>query len=70
MLLHQPFQGALRTELSSLEPGNPVAQAYALYTLAQAAQAAEPFTPTSITARPRLVPTRCGFPRYGAVRGP
>ncbi|MGY2134940.1 hypothetical protein ACW9KT_22100 [Hymenobacter sp. HD11105] len=52
MLLHQPYLRALRTALSSLEPGNPVAQACALYTLARAAQAAAPFTPTSITARP------------------
>lgn len=53
MLSHQPFLGALRTAFSSLEQGNPVAQAYALHYLAQAAAAAAPYTPTSITARPR-----------------
>ena len=53
MLLHPPYLGALRTELSQLVPGNPVAHAYALYYLTQAARAAAPYTPISITARPR-----------------
>ncbi|MGY2134966.1 hypothetical protein ACW9KT_22230 [Hymenobacter sp. HD11105] len=53
MLSTPPFWGALRAALSHLEPGDPVAQAYALYTLAQAVQAATPYSPLSLTARPR-----------------
>ncbi|MBC6609109.1 hypothetical protein H8B13_19985 [Hymenobacter sp. BT188] len=53
MLLNPSCWGTLRAELSHLERGDAVAQAFALHYLAQAVAAAAPFTPTSITARPR-----------------
>ncbi|GAB2470806.1 hypothetical protein GCM10011375_38550 [Hymenobacter qilianensis] len=53
MLSIQPCWGTLRTELSCLERGDAVAQAYAVQVLARAVAAAAPYAPTSITARPR-----------------
>jgi hypothetical protein len=53
MFQPQHFLHALRTDLSHLEGGDPVGQAYALRYLARVVEAALPFAPKTVAARPR-----------------